>query len=176
MAMLNVDVFIEEQAWAGFTSDWEGYAQQVLCATLTNAMLADLLTVMHPVEIGVRLTNDGHQRILNHQYRGKDQPTNVLSFPLVSAAEIDQVNRGLIGANEPDLLLGDIILAYETIVREAEEQDKQPLHHITHLLVHGCLHLLGYDHEGAEEAEVMECLEKKILTTLSIANPYANSQ
>ena len=106
-------------------------------------------------EVSVVLTDDAHIQVLNRDYRGKDKATNVLSFP----------------QDEPQLL-GDIIIAYETIVREAEEQNKHFEDHFTHMLVHGCLHLLGYDHETDEEAEEMEALEIRILGDLGVKNPY----
>lgn len=109
------------------------------------------------VEISVLLTDDAHIRVLNRDYRVKDKATNVLSFP----------------QDEPEML-GDIILAYETVMREAAEQGKTFEAHLTHLLVHGCLHLLGYDHEEDDEAEEMEALEVEILAGLGVNNPYAS--
>lgn len=107
-------------------------------------------------EIAVVLADDAFVQNLNKQYRGKDKPTNVLSFP----------------ASLGDGELGDIILAFETIEREAAEQQKTFRNHATHLLVHGFLHLLGYDHIEEKEAEIMEKLEIKILKKLGISNPY----
>ena len=107
-------------------------------------------------EIAVVLTDDAQVQELNHTFRGKDKPTNVLSFP----------------SEEGEDAYGDVILAYETVLAEAKEQGKVPLHHVTHLLVHGVLHLLGFDHMEEGEAEEMEILEVKILDVLSIANPY----
>jgi len=106
-------------------------------------------------EISIVLTDDTHIQALNRDYRGKDKSTNVLSFP----------------QDEP-ALLGDVICAHETIAREAEEQGKSFHDHFTHMLIHGALHLLGYDHETDEEAEEMESLEIEILSKLNIKNPY----
>ncbi|MDR0662166.1 MAG: rRNA maturation RNase YbeY [Holosporales bacterium] len=105
-------------------------------------------------------SHDTHVRSLNAQYRGKDTPTNVLSFPLASQEE-----------NSPPLL-GTVVFAYETIHREAKEQQKPFSHHSKHLIVHGTLHLLGLTHKTSEEAEVMEGYERRILNTFRIPDPY----
>ena len=115
-------------------------------------------------EITLTLTDDLAVQALNKAHRGKDKPTNVLSFPAYDP-------------NDPHvpgevIHLGDIVLAYETITHEAMEQNKSFEDHLTHLIVHGSLHLLGYDHEDDTEAQVMEALEIKILSTLGIKNPY----
>jgi probable rRNA maturation factor len=122
-------------------------------------LVRDVLTrvVDRDCEISVVLTDDAHIQVLNRDYRGKNKATNVLSFP----------------QDDPQML-GDIIIAYETIIREAKEQNKIFEHHLMHMLVHGCLHLLGYDHETDSEAEEMEALEIEILSGLSVKNPYAN--
>lgn len=109
--------------------------------------------------ITVVLANNSFIRELNKQYRGKDTATNVLSFP---ESRIPN----------PESYIGDIILAFETIEREAKEQGKSFKHHAIHLLVHGTLHLLGHDHEDDKDAARMEKLEIKILEKLGITNPY----
>jgi len=111
------------------------------------------------VEIAVVLTDDAAIRLLNRQWRGIDTATNVLSFPIENPAG----NRQLIG---------DIVLAYETIAREAGAGHKPFAHHLAHLAVHGFLHLLGYDHQNDKDAAAMEGLERKILRRLAIPDPY----
>jgi probable rRNA maturation factor len=108
--------------------------------------------------LSVLLTSDEAVRELNAKFRGKDQPTNVLSFPA--------------GPN-PENHLGDIALAFETCEREAAEQDKPLAHHLQHLVAHGALHLVGYDHQSDAEAEAMEALERQILSGLGVPDPYA---
>jgi probable rRNA maturation factor len=113
-------------------------------------------------ELSVVLTGDAEQRDLNREWRGIDKPTNVLSFPQIEPF-------GPVSG-----LIGDIILARETLVREAEEQGVSFDDHFTHLVVHGFLHLLGYDHLDDAEALVMEGLETQILATLGVADPYSD--
>lgn len=113
-----------------------------------------------PAEISVLLTNDARQQDLNREWRGKDSSTNVLSFPQI---EPEDALEGL---------LGDISLAYETLVREAQELSKPFEDHFVHLMVHGMLHILGFDHLIREEALVMEALETDIMLELGYADPY----
>jgi probable rRNA maturation factor len=117
-------------------------------------------------ELAVMLTDDAGIRTLNRNWRGIDKPTNVLSFPAL------QTNAPR-GADDPPRMLGDIAIAYETTHREADEEQKPFDDHLSHLAVHGFLHLIGYDHETDEEAETMEGLEREILSQLGIPDPYA---
>ncbi len=113
-------------------------------------------------EIAIMLTDDSAMRDLNRRWRGKDAPTNVLSFPAA--------RRG--GGTSSPLPLGDIVIAYETTAREASAQDTPFMHHLAHLAVHGFLHLLGYDHEADADAEAMEEMEAKALARIGVPNPY----
>jgi probable rRNA maturation factor len=117
-------------------------------------------------EITVILTSDADIKVLNRDYRGKNKPTNVLSFPLWEKMADMPPAKG-------PLPIGDIVVSLETLKREALEQKKPLKAHFTHMLVHGFLHLLGYDHMSESEAEEMETLEIHILKTLGIQNPYA---
>ncbi|MGO4524495.1 rRNA maturation RNase YbeY [Microvirga sp. 2MCAF35] len=136
--------------------DAEALAQRAAEAALSVTYEAD-----GEFEASVMLADDAQIQELNRTWRGKDKPTNVLSFPAPEQP----------GSNGPRHL-GDIALAYETLVRESQEESKELSHHFAHLIVHGVLHLLGYDHEVESEAEIMEGLEVKALATLGIADPY----
>jgi probable rRNA maturation factor len=116
-------------------------------------------------ELAVMLTDDAGIRTLNNNWRGIDKPTNVLSFPALQPT-------APVGDDDPPRMLGDIAIAYETLRREADDEAKPFDHHLSHLVVHGFLHLIGYDHETDEEAEAMEALEKEILAQLGIPDPY----
>lgn len=117
-------------------------------------------------EIAIALSSDEEVRALNAQFRGQDKPTNVLSFPAAPAFPTPIADAQ--GADAS----GDIIIAYETVMREAAGEGKDALHHLSHLTVHGLLHLAGYDHDAEADAERMEALERRILHTLDIPDPY----
>ena len=116
------------------------------------------------IDVGVELADDARSALLNREHRGREGATNVLSFPLEAADE------AIAGA---PLLLGDIVLAHGVTQAEASAQGKTLGDHVSHLLVHGVLHLAGYDHQGENEAEAMETLERRILAKMGIADPYA---
>jgi probable rRNA maturation factor len=118
-------------------------------------------------ELAVMLTDDAGIRTLNGNWRGIDKPTNVLSFPALQPT-------GPVGPDDAPRMLGDIAIAYDTTRREADDEQKPFDHHLSHLAVHGFLHLIGYDHEKDGEAEAMEALEREILAQLGIHDPYAD--
>ncbi|MGB8397608.1 rRNA maturation RNase YbeY [Bradyrhizobium sp.] len=120
-------------------------------------------------ELAVMLTDDSGIRTLNSNWRGIDKPTNVLSFPALQPTGPD-------GACDAPRMLGDIAIAYETTRREAEHEQKPFDHHLSHLAIHGFLHLIGYDHEKDDDAEAMENLEQQILAQLGIPDPYADRE
>jgi probable rRNA maturation factor len=118
-------------------------------------------------ELAVMLTDDAGIRTLNRNWRGIDKPTNVLSFPALQPT-------GSGGPDDAPRMLGDIAIAYETMRREADDEQKPFDHHLSHLAIHGFLHLVGYDHETDDDAEAMETLEQEILAQLGIPDPYAD--
>lgn len=161
---VEIALGIEDEAWIGpaFAPDEAGLERLVrgaVEAALAGAGLRpDIAT-----ELGVTLTGNDEVRALNAEWRGKDKPTNVLSFPLEELAEGD----------EPGPMLGDLVLARGVVEAEAALESKAPANHLVHLVVHGTLHCLGYDHVETEDAERMEALEIQILKGLGICDPYA---
>jgi len=156
-----------EPAWEDGT-DWDALAIQAVAATLRTTPYADILTAGYMAEISVRLTDDAEVHALNRQYRQKDKPTNVLSFPMVQ----DDLLETLADSDDGEVLLGDIILARGVCEREAAEKGVTTQEHATHLIVHGTLHIVGYDHIADDEAEAMEDIERAALSQLGIADPY----
>lgn len=147
-----VDVLIESPLW-------EKEARAV--ATVERAIAAAAEAIDAPLgEVVVMLADDETIRSLNRDWRKIDKPTNVLSFP-----------AGKIPGIEP-VMLGDIVIAYETLRRECEQEDRIFLNHLAHLAVHGFLHLMGYDHQNDSDAEAMEQLEAAILARLDMPDPY----
>jgi len=116
-------------------------------------------------ELSIRLVDNEESQQLNFEYRGKDKPTNVLSFPFEMPPE-------LAGMDEVGHLIGDLVICVPVVAAEAHLQNKTFNDHFAHMVTHGCLHLLGYDHIKDSEAEVMENLERQILARLDIADPY----
>jgi probable rRNA maturation factor len=163
--MLEVAVEADEE-WDSSRS-WEQLARKAAEAAIAESAFPQLADSERPVEISVTLTGDEQVRALNAEWRGKDKPTNVLSFPMVDERDLTRAN-----VDGPELLLGDIILARGICEAEAAEKGVSVEQHATHLLVHGTLHLLGYDHHEDRDAADMEAREVRALARLGIANPY----
>lgn len=164
--MIDVAVQVEAPWPAG---DWEALAARAVEAALRATPHAELASSPALVEVSVRLASDEEVRELNLQYRGKDKPTNVLSFPMIQADLLETVSQN---SDDGELLLGDIVLAYGVCASEAAEKGVALEAHAAHLIVHGTLHLLGYDHQGSAEAEHMESLEREIMAGLGLHDPY----
>jgi len=154
------DISIECEHWSKL-ADLDALVERALEA----ARLEAGKTLFNGAEVSLLFCDDGRIQELNRDWRGLDKPTNVLSFP---AAPADRL------ASAP--LLGDIAIAFETVTKEARDEDKTLSDHASHMIMHGFLHLLGYDHENEEEAEEMEDLERRALARLGIADPYAASE
>jgi probable rRNA maturation factor len=165
--MLEVEV-AREDVWPEAESGDE-LARTAVLAAINHSPYSEIVGYQVTVEVSVKFATDDEVQDLNAHYRGKDKPTNVLSFPMVQRDLIE----GLPNANDGEALLGDIILARDVCVREAAEKGISVEHHVTHLIVHGTLHLLGYDHMGEAEAEAMEAIERDALAFLGIDDPYS---
>jgi probable rRNA maturation factor len=163
--MLEIAIEADEE-WDS-SRPWQQIARNAAEAAIAESAFSGLATSERPAEISVRLTGDDEVRALNAQWRGKDKPTNVLSFPLAERYELQEET---IAGRE--LLLGDIILARGVCEAEAAEKGIAVERHVTHLLIHGTLHLLGYDHLDDAAAADMEAREVRALGRLGIANPY----
>jgi len=157
------EVLVVADAWQN-EPDAEAVIQRAVAAA---AEMVDADT--GEAELAIMLTDDSGIRTLNCNWRGIDKPTNVLSFPALQPS-------GAAGADDAPRMLGDIAIAYETTRKEADDEQKPFDHHLSHLAVHGFLHLIGYDHEKDDDAEVMEALETEILAQLGIPDPYADRE
>ncbi len=153
---VTVDLAIENPSWTAL-GDLQSLAERAAEAALREAGFV----AEEASELSCLFSDDAAMRKLNAEWRGLDKPTNVLSFPATGP-----------GA---ELLLGDIVLAFETVAREAAAENKAIRDHVTHLIIHGVLHLVGHDHEVDDEADAMEALEIRALHRLGLANPYADT-
>lgn len=147
--------------------DWQSRGEQASAAALSVTPYAPLAEQPTMIEISIKLSDNDEVRQLNADYRDKDRPTNVLSFP-----QIDRALLTNLADHGGELLLGDVILAYQTCRSEADDKNILLADHVSHLIVHGILHLLGYDHEQEDDATLMESLEVSALARLGIPNPY----
>lgn len=164
--MLDVAA-LREAPWP--EHDWEALATRAADAAIAQSAHGEWREWPTAIEIAVRLTSDDEVRTLNRQYRQKDKPTNVLSFPMVQPDLLETVTQN---SDDGEVILGDIVLAHGICAAEAEERGVSIEDHATHLIVHGVLHLLGYDHMGDAEAEAMEEMERAALASLGLHDPY----
>jgi probable rRNA maturation factor len=160
MVSPGIDLVVDSDLWTA-SPEAEATIRRAIAAA-ADVAAAEAATDKEG-EVCVVLTDDATVRELNRNWRGLDKATNVLSFPAAAPP----------GAEGPAHHLGDVVIAYETMVREADTDQKLFLHHLSHLTVHGYLHLLGYDHESDAEAEAMEELERRILARLDVPDPYS---
>ncbi|MBT9372105.1 rRNA maturation RNase YbeY [Rhizobium sp. CSW-27] len=163
MPDLDIQISVEDERWPD-EAQLAPLCERVLGAAATFLSGAEKQPFpTQPCEVSLVFTDDAAIREINAEWRGKDKPTNVLSFPAFPVTP----------GRMPGPMLGDIVIARETVEREALDLEKSFDDHLTHLMVHGFLHLFGYDHIETDEAEKMEALETRILATLGLSDPYA---
>jgi len=155
---ISIDIAVEAGDWPA-KRRLRSLVEKAVAAAIAEAGTSS----RQPSELSIVFSDDAHIAVLNAGWRGKDKPTNVLSFPAFPMKPGDPLPP----------MLGDIVLAAETVARESELEGKPLEHHITHLVIHGLLHLLGHDHEEETQAERMESLERAALARLAIPDPYA---
>lgn len=165
---MMLDVAVEADAEWDSRTGWDALARAAAEAAIAESAFPQLAQSSRSVELSVRLASDEEVRSLNAEWRGSDKPTNVLSFPMVEPVAITD------GAtDDPELMLGDIVLAHGVCAAEAAAKAIPLERHAAHLMVHGTLHLLGYDHHDDASAADMESREVLALARLGIADPYA---
>ena len=164
---MMLEVAIEADPEWDSSTRWEPLVRSAAEAAIAESAFPQLSAAARTVELSVRLAGDAEVRALNGKWRGKDKPTNVLSFPMAEPEDLE-------GASDagPELMLGDVILARGVCAAEAAEKGIPLESHAAHLMVHGTLHLLGYDHMDDDSAADMEARETRALARLGIADPY----
>ncbi len=164
MTALDIQISVEAESWPS-EEELFAFSRKVVDAAVSFLKAEeDQPFPKMPVELSLVFTDDAAIREINAEWRDKDKATNVLSFPAFP----------LEPGGMPGPMLGDIVIARETVEREALDLEKSFEDHLAHLLVHGFLHLFGYDHLETDEAEEMEALETRILATLGLSDPYAD--
>jgi probable rRNA maturation factor len=166
---MTLDIAIDADEEWDSSKDWASLARSAAAAAIAESAFPQLCQSDRAVELSVRLTSDDEVHALNSQWRGKDKPTNVLSFPMAEEEELAEA-----AVPGPELMLGDIILAGGVCMSEAAEKGIPLENHATHLMVHGTLHLLGYDHMEEDDAADMEAREVRALARLGIGDPYGD--
>ena len=151
--------------------EWGALAARAVEGAVLGSPHSRLATAPFAVEVAVRLTDDEEVRALNRDFRGKDAPTDVLSFPMVQGDLLD----ALANSDDGEVILGDIALAGGVVARAADAKGVTLVDHVAHLIVHGTLHLLGYEHGDEGRAAAMEGIERDVLARLGVADPYTDA-
>ena len=168
---MTLDIAIDADGEWDSSTGWAELARSAATAAIAESAFPQLGQGERPVELSIRLAGDAEVHSLNAEWRGKDKPTNVLSFPMAEADDLQESD-----VPGPELMLGDIILAHGVCEREAADKAIPLDHHAAHLMVHGTLHLLGYDHMDDQGAADMEAREVRALARMGISDPYAEDR
>ncbi len=169
---IDTSVMLEAGDWSSILPDYQEYIDAALAQVITETPEGKIFKDFSHLELSIVLADDEKLQELNGEYRKKDKATNILSFPLLDKEELELYF--IQGADIPKMpfMLGDIIISLETLRLEALQSEKKIENHFIHLMIHGVLHLLGYDHIQDEEAEFMESCEVRLLNNLNIKDPY----
>ncbi len=168
---MTLDIVIDSDAEWDSSHDWAALAQSAIAAAIAESAFPALDRPDRQVELSVRLASDSQVHALNAEWRGKDRATNVLSFPMADEEQLAEA-----AGEGPELMLGDLVLAGGVCAAEASEKGLALESHAAHLMVHGTLHLLGYDHMDDESAADMEAREIRALARLGIPDPYEDDR
>lgn len=166
--MVKIELVLDDKTWLKYTDKTKvrNITKRALTDVMSSLGIGITKNTTKTIELSVILTNDNTIKNYNKNYRNIDKSTNVLSFPIYEKEIIKELKYNSY------LLIGDIILSIDTILKESKDQNKQFINHLTHLIVHSILHLFGFDHINPQEAEDMETLEIKILNGFEMSNPY----
>jgi probable rRNA maturation factor len=166
---MMLDIAIDADPEWDSSSRWPDLVRAAAEAAVAESAFPQLVDSPRQIELSVRLTDDAEVQALNAEWRGKDKPTNVLSFPQLESAQLGEIAEA-----GPELMLGDLVLARGVCEREAADKAIPLEDHAAHLVVHGTLHLLGYDHQDDRSADEMEAREVRALARLGIGDPYGD--
>ncbi|MGB5078257.1 MAG: rRNA maturation RNase YbeY [Sphingorhabdus sp.] len=164
--MLNVELD-QSIEWSG-QGEWQKLADRAVNAAFQVSSHGSLVDQRFTMSLSIRLSDNEEVQALNRDWREKDKPTNILSFPMIDPDDFE----ALANTDDGEILIGDMILAHGVSVAEAREKGISLADHVAHLVIHGTLHLLGYDHIDQQQGDMMEALEVKALASIGIPNPY----
>lgn len=168
---INIDLVTKSKKWSA-VKNIEKFVEKTCKELILLSEIKSFLKKENHLELSISLVSNAQIKKINHEFRNKNKATDVLSFPFLDEKLIHKIGFENATKSTPQLFLGDIVLAFEVINKEAIAAGKDFNHHLTHLLLHSLLHLIGYDHEKKKDAEEMEKIEIKILQKIGIKNPY----
>lgn len=169
--MIYIDIVTKSKKWSE-ENEIEKFIEETCQKLIPLTDLKEVLKKDFELELSVSLVSDQQIKKINSEFRNKEKATNVLSFPALDEELIRSVGLKEVVGDDPFLFIGDIILSHQTIKKESLAQNKNFNNHLTHLILHSILHLIGFDHEDEKMAQEMESLEVKILQKIKIENPY----
>ena len=173
--MISLDIAIKSKKWL-LEKDIEKFINKICQKIIPLTEINKILTKNFELELAILLVSDRQMKKINAEFLNKNKPTNVLSFPFLDENMLRKIGLKKVIGSANQVFLGDIVISYETIKKESLAQKKKFCDHVTHMILHSLLHLIGHDHEDEKMAEIMENLEIKILKKIGIKNPYNNGK